>query len=112
MAMIAVSRLATTPAAAWRPMIMGASAMLCPWRVLAAAAPTFVALIWALRGLAPTRPRLAGAAAGLAAGGVGAAAYALSCPETGAPFLAIWYSLGMILPCGIGLLLGPRLLRW
>jgi hypothetical protein len=111
-AVMAAIRLATAPQSAWKVLIMGDSAMICPWRVLAAAVPVFIALVWALRGLAPTRPRLAGAAAGLTAGGVGAAVYALHCPEPGAPFLAIWYTLGMAAPAAMGALLGPRLLRW
>jgi hypothetical protein len=112
MALLALSRLATAPADRWRALIMGDSAMTCPWRVLAAATPVFIALFWVLRGLAPTRLRLAGAAAGLSAGGVGATAYALYCTEPGAPFVAIWYTLGILAPCGIGALAGPRLLRW
>ncbi len=91
---------------------MGHSARVCPWMITATAAPMFVALFWALRGLAPTRPRLAGAGAGLAAGGLGAAIYSLHCPEVGAPFVAIWYTLGILTPCAVGALLGPRLLRW
>ena len=66
----------------------------------------------ALRELAPTRLRLAGAAAGALAGGAGAAVYALHCPEFGAPFLAVWYVLGMALPVAAGAWLGPRVLRW
>jgi hypothetical protein len=30
----------------------------------------------------------------------------------GAPFLATWYLLGVLIPVVIGTLLGPRLLRW
>jgi hypothetical protein len=30
----------------------------------------------------------------------------------GAPFLATWYLLGVLIPTAIGTLLGPRLLRW
>jgi hypothetical protein len=48
----------------------------------------------------------------LTAGGAGAAVYALHCPESGAPFVAIWYSMGILLACGLGALLGPRVLRW
>ena len=44
----------------------------------------------------------AGAAAGWLAGGVGAAAYALHCPEMDAPFLAVWYVLGMCVPTALG----------
>jgi hypothetical protein len=29
-----------------------------------------------------------------------------------APFLAIWYVLGMAIPAGIGAIVGARLLRW
>ena len=54
-----------------------------------------VAALGALREMAPTRLRLAGAAAGALAGGAGAAVYALHCPELGAPFVAVWYVLGM-----------------
>lgn len=55
---------------------------------------------------------LAGFAAGLLAGGVGASVYALACDETGALFVVVWYSLG-VLACGeVGALLGPPLLRW
>ena len=36
----------------------------------------------------------------------------LHCPEPAAPFLAIWYLLGMLVPTAIGAWLGPRLLRW
>jgi len=94
------------------PMIMGKSHLVCPWYIAAVSAPLFAAAMWAVRGLAPTRLRLAGGAAGLAAGGLAAAIYSLHCPETGAPFVAIWYSAGMLIPCILGALLGPRLLRW
>jgi hypothetical protein len=74
--------------------------------------PVFVAVMLAMKGLAPTRLRLAGAAAGLASGSLGALVYTLHCPEMAAPFLSIWYLLGVLIPTGIGALLGPRLLRW
>lgn len=74
--------------------------------------PLFVATFVALRGLAPTRPALAGAAAGALAGGLGAAVYALHCQELAAPFLAVWYGAGIALPMAVGAALGHRLLRW
>jgi hypothetical protein len=74
--------------------------------------PAFVALMWAMRGLAPTQLALSGAAAGLLSGAIGATVYSLHCPEMQAPFLAIWYLLGMLIPTALGALLGPRLLRW
>jgi hypothetical protein len=105
-------RLMGAPAPLREPLLMGASAAVCPWRILLTAVPVFAGLVWALRGLAPTRLRLTGAAAGLAAGGIGAAVYALHCPEAAAPFVAVWYTLGVGLAALGGALLGPRLLRW
>ncbi len=75
-------------------------------------APVFATLFWLMRGMAPTNQRLAGAACGLAAGGVAAVIYALHCPELAAPFVAIWYFLGMLIPTAAGAALGPRSLRW
>ena len=55
---------------------------------------------------------MTGATAGRLAGGVGALVYTLHCPELEAPFLGVWYVIGMAIPSVIGALLGPRLLRW
>ena len=84
----------------------------CPFLVALLSAPVFAAVLWATRGLAPTRLRLAGAAAGLLSGAVGALVYSLHCPELTAPFLGFWYLLGMLIPAATGALLGPRVLRW
>jgi hypothetical protein len=92
--------------------VMGGSARVCPLLVLASSIPPLAGLVWAMRGLAPTRLREAGAMIGLAAGGAGAFAYAWHCTETGAPFLALWYSLGIALAVVAGWLSGPFVLRW
>jgi hypothetical protein len=84
----------------------------CPLLIAMLSVPAFVAVVWAMRGLAPTRLRLAGGAAGLLSGAVGALVYCLHCPESDAPFIAFWYPLGMLIPTAAGALLGPRLLRW
>jgi hypothetical protein len=84
----------------------------CPLLVALLSAPVFVAVLWAMLGLAPTRLALAGAAAGFLSGALGALVYCLHCPEMEAPFLGFWYLLGMLIPAAAGALLGPRLLRW
>ena len=84
----------------------------CPLLIVMLSAPVFVGVMWAMKGLAPTRLRLAGATAGLLSGAVGALVYCLHCPEMGAPFIGFWYLLGVLIPAAIGALLGPRLLRW
>lgn len=103
--------LGATPAA--RPALLyGETWQSCPWNIAGLSVPGFACALWALRGLAPTRLRLAGATAGLFAGALGAFVYAFHCPELAAPFIGTWYVLGMAIPAVIGALLGPRLLRW
>ena len=109
---IAAFQLAGTAPAGRTAMLVGDSARVCPWRILFFALPPFIGLVWAMRGLAPTRLREAGAAIGLAAGGAGAFIYALHCTESTTPFLAIWYTLGMAASAALGWALGPLVLRW
>jgi hypothetical protein len=71
-----------------------------------------VLLLAAVHSLAPTRLRLAGAGVGLLAGALGALVYTVHCPEFAAPFLAVWYVLGMLIPAAVGALIGPYVLRW
>jgi hypothetical protein len=93
-------------------LIFGATWKRCPWIIALLSLPVFVAVLWAMRGLAPTRLPLAATAAGLLAGSVGALVYCLHCPELEAPFLGTWYVLGILIPVLGGSLVGPRLLRW
>lgn len=94
------------------PLVLGPSWWSCPGSVLLLALPALAAALWALRGLAPTRPRAAGFAAGLFAGSLGAFGYALSCPEPSVAFVAVWYSLGIAATGLLGAVLGSRVLRW
>ena len=93
-------------------MFFGDTWTTCPLLVAMLSVPVFAGVLWAMRGLAPTRLALAGAAAGLLSGAVGALVYCLHCPELAAPFLGFWYLLGMLIPTAAGALLGPRILRW
>ena len=93
-------------------LVMGQTALVCPFLIALVSAPMFAAIFWLMKGLAPTRLRLAGAAGGFAAGATGALVYTLHCPEIAAPFLAVWYVLGMLIPSALGAALGPTLLRW
>ncbi len=93
-------------------LVLGRTWLGCAFSISFIASPVFVGLLWALRGLAPTRLALAGACAGLLAAAVGTLVYALHCPEVEVPFLAVWYVLGLLIPTMAGALIGPRLLRW
>ena len=110
--MMAAFGLAAAPADLRASLVLGQTWRTCTASIALISLPVFVAAFAALRTLAPTRPAWAGACAGAMAGGAGAAVYALHCPELAAPFLAVWYVLGMAVPTAIGALLGPRLLRW
>jgi len=92
--------------------LMGRSAGFCPIAIVISAIPAMIAVMVALRGMAPTRLARAGLAAGLLAGGVGATVYAVWCRESTAAFVAVWYTLGIVACGGIGALLGPLVLRW
>jgi hypothetical protein len=112
MLLIGALDLALAPRAERYSHLIGQSAARCPWAILALSIAPLAGVLWALRGLAPTRAHLAGLGAGLLAGAIGAASYALSCTEESAAFVAVWYSLGIAL-CGLlGGALGGRLLRW
>ena len=104
--------LLTAPSPSRAQLIFGRTARVCPFLIAMIAAPVFFALVWALRGLAPTRLRLTGGIAGFAAGSIGALVYSLHCPELAAPFIGIWYLLGITICASLGVWAGPRLLRW
>jgi hypothetical protein len=93
-------------------LIFGSSYWFCPLIIVASALPVFAANIWFLRRSAPTHLGLAGFVAGMTAGAAGAWTYSWGCTENGLPFVALWYTLGIVL-CGlIGALTTRRLLRW
>ncbi|KPF44557.1 hypothetical protein D621_19030 [beta proteobacterium AAP51] len=112
MTALGLASLVFTPAGERLDGLLGKSWSSCPFSVLALSLPALAAALWAVRGLAPTRPRAAGFAAGLLAGSAGAFGYALSCPEASPAFVAVWYTLGIVFTAGLGALLGPRVLRW
>ncbi len=100
-------------APAQRPdMIYGKTWKTCSRNIVIVAAPVLAGVLWAMKGLAPTRLVLAGACAGLLAGAVGTVVYALHCPELAAPFIFVWYGGGILLCAAVGAALGPRVLRW
>jgi hypothetical protein len=92
--------------------ILGKTWRVCALNITLLSIPGFIAVFWALRGLAPTRLKLAGACGGLLAGAMATLAYCLHCPEMEVPFWGAWYLLGMLVPTAIGALLGPRWLHW
>jgi hypothetical protein len=84
----------------------------CVPLILGLAVPLFGGLVWALRHMAPTRLRAAGAAAGLAASGFAATLYCLYCQQVSPTYILTRYTLALALLSAAGALIGPRLFRW
>jgi hypothetical protein len=59
-----------------------------------------------------THPAFAGAVAGVLAGALGAAAYAIACRNDGSLFVALWYSTAVTTVAIIGAVAGRRWLAW
>ncbi|WER47818.1 DUF1109 domain-containing protein [Cupriavidus sp. WKF15] len=108
----AIHVITQTPAGERAAAVLGQTWRVCPFNIAVLSVPVFIAVFWALRGLAPTRLRLAGAVGGLLSGAVATLVYCLHCPEMGVAFWGVWYVLGMLVPTAIGAMLGPRMLRW
>ena len=110
--LLAFAALADAEPAERAQLIWGNTWHSCPFNIALLSLPTFIASLWALKQLAPTRLRLAGGASGLTAGALGALVYGLHCPELATPFLGVWYVLGILIPTLAGAAIGPRVLRW
>ncbi|MBN9587411.1 MAG: hypothetical protein BGN85_05320 [Alphaproteobacteria bacterium 64-11] len=93
-------------------LVMGHSSDVCATNILGCSLPLLAAAFWILRRMAPTSLGLTGAVAGLFAGGAGAFVYAFHCTEATAPFVLVWYTLGVGLTALTGAILGRWLLRW
>lgn len=105
--------LALTPMTNWQAMIFGNEWLFCLICIPLNAILPFAAIMLAMRRFAaPTDLPLAGALAGLAAGGISAFVYALHCRGDSLAFIAVWYGLTVAICTLVGALLGPRLLRW
>ena len=112
MVMLALAQVATVDADTGMQLMLGESWQICSASIAALSVPLLAALLWMLRGMAPTRPALAGASAGLMAGALASLVYSLHCTETAYAFVAVWYVAGIAVMTGVGALLGLRLLRW
>ncbi len=104
--------LAVSPSEAWGRQALGNYSIACLIAVPLLSAVPLGAILWALQGGAPAVPAQAGAVAGAMAAGIGAALYALHCPDDSPLFLAIFYSIGAMVIILAGGISGARALRW
>lgn len=112
MAGFGVSDLTAASSDQYDDLLRGHTWLMCSMSILLFSLPALAAALWMLRSMAPTRLRLAGFAAGIFAGAQGALGYCIVGPDDSPLFVAIWYTLGIALSGLLGMLLGPRVLRW
>lgn len=109
---LAAYELVAMPMPERMPAVMGDSARVCAPNIVLLSLIAAPFVFWAARAFAPTRPWLAGAAAGLLTAGLATTLYGLHCPEHTASFVAVWYTLGMTVAVAIGALIGRLVFRW
>lgn len=96
----------------WSARLVGMKSMACLTYIpLIGIGPLAVSLL-VLRHGAPTRPVLAGAVAGLLAGGISATFYAAHCPDDSPLFVATWYTIAVAGLALVGAAGASRLARW
>lgn len=104
--------LVLVPPADWEGLTIGVNNLNClTWIPLIGAGPLAI-FVAALRYGAPPRPALAGAVAGLLAGGLAATFYAAHCTDDSPLFVAVWYPLAIAGLAAVGALAAGRLARW
>jgi hypothetical protein len=100
------------PSDGWMPRLVGHNMPVCLSMIPLIGLGPLAVFIAALRRAAPTRPMLAGAAAGLAAGGLAATFYAAHCTDDSPLFVATWYTIAIAFLAGLGALGGRLFVRW
>ena len=86
--------------------------MLCLRDVLILSAPMLLATVWLARRAAPTRPRAAATAAGVASAGWATFVFAWTCPHSDPLYVVVWYGLAVAIVTALARWVLPRLLRW
>jgi hypothetical protein len=104
--------LAVVPSAEWLRRLVGSNWYFCLSLIPLLSAAPLAGLLYALRSGAPENGDMAGAVAGLAAGGIAATLYASHCTDDSPLFVVTWYSLAIAMVTLAGMLIGRRLLRW
>ncbi|MGY6707331.1 MAG: NrsF family protein [Rhizobiaceae bacterium] len=104
--------LVALPSRQWFSSLVGTNAFYCLTLIPLLGIGPLAAMLAALRAGAPTRPVVAGAVAGVAAGGLAAIFYAAYCTDDSPLFVATWYSLAILLLAVLGALAGRVVLRW
>lgn len=104
--------LLVVPAGEWTTRLIGSNSAVCLTFIPLIGIGPLAVFITALRYGAPTRPGLAGAVAGLAAGGLAATFYAAQCTDDSPLFVATWYPIAVMMLTALGFVSGRYFARW
>jgi hypothetical protein len=107
-----VAELFVLPKDIWSASLIGTNSMACLFFIPLIGIGPLALFLLALRHGAPARPVIAGAVAGLLAGGIAATFYGLHCPDDSPLFVASWYTIaigGLTLAGAVG---AHRFVRW
>lgn len=107
-----VAELILLPPDAWSANLIGVNAVVCLISISLLGIGPLAVFLLALRHSAPTRPALAGAVAGLLAGGIGATFFAAKCTNDSPLFVATWYTIAIAGLAVLGAVGANRLARW
>ena len=111
-AMAVVAELFTLPPDTWSATIIGKNNIVCLAYISLTGLGPLAIFLWTLHYSAPTRPALAGAAAGLLAGGIAATFYAAQCTDDSPLFVVTWYTFAIAILAIVGALGARRFARW
>ncbi|WP_119272434.1 NrsF family protein [Taklimakanibacter deserti] len=112
LAAAALAELFVMPSSTWLPRLIGTNARFCLTMIPLFSVAPLLAFFAALRKGAPANPGLAGALAGLGAGGIAATLYASHCTDDSPLFVIVWYPIAIGFVTLVGYLAGRRWLRW
>ena len=107
-----IAELLVLPSNSWSATMIGTNSTVCLTHILLIGVGPLAVLLLALRHGAPSRPVLAGAVAGLLAGGIAATFYAAQCNNDSPLFVAVWYTLAIAGLAALGAVGARRLARW
>ena len=111
-AMAVIVELFLLPSDTWSAKLVGTNGVVCLTYITLIGIGPLAIFLRTLRHGAPTRPALAGAVAGLLAGGIAATFYAAQCTDDSTLFLATWYTIAIAGLAILGAAGASRFSRW
>jgi hypothetical protein len=100
------------PVEVWGAKTIGMNNLVCLFYIPLIGIGPLAVFVLALRYGAASRPAVAGAVAGLLAGGISATFYASHCTDDSPLFVIVWYTIAITILAVVGALAAHRFARW